>query len=132
MSVPVDIDNLEKAIDKYGVNAYLITTDNEAHPHITHVTLSKDSDGFVCYLGRKTSANAAARPSVAMLWPPMLPGEHSLIVDGLMQVTEIPERGARGLFKPKAAILHRSASGSEKETAGNCTSDCSPVITERR
>ena len=42
MSIPVDLENLEDALSEYGMNPYLITTDSRAHPHITHVTLSKD------------------------------------------------------------------------------------------
>ena len=66
MSIPVDIENLEDALSEYGMNPYLITTDNEAHPHITHVTLSKDSAGYVCGLGRKTSATTSLPLMIVM------------------------------------------------------------------
>ncbi len=39
MSIPVEIDDLGKAIEKHGAHAYLITTDSKAHPHITHIMI---------------------------------------------------------------------------------------------
>ncbi|MBF82721.1 MAG: hypothetical protein CL522_04930 [Actinobacteria bacterium] len=128
MSIPVEIENLETALSEYGMNPYLITTDNEAHPHITHVTLSKDSAVFVCGLGKKTSANALERPSVALLWPPLTPDSHSLIVDGVMEVIDT-EEGPQGRIAPKAAILHRPAV--KKDTDQNCDSDCQSITMEK-
>ena len=124
MSIPVEIENLEDALSEYGMNPYLITIDNEAHPHITHVTLSRDSLGFVCGIGKKTSANVLERPSVDLLWPPMKQDSHSLIVDGVMEVIDTQE-GPQGRITPKAAILHRPALS--KDTNQNCDSDCQPI-----
>tara|TARA_B110000014_G_C20085224_1_gene567494 strand:+ start:789 stop:1187 length:399 start_codon:yes stop_codon:yes gene_type:complete len=131
MSVPVDINNLENALDEYGLGAFLITTGDDGHPHVTHVLLSICSDGFLCDIGRKTSGNASSRPSVAMLWPPIEFGGHSLIVDGVVSVAEKPEGGFQGIFKPKSAILHRSNSLSEKQSQENCSSDCRPVSAKK-
>ena len=132
MSIPVEIDDLEEAIDNYGVNAYLITTDSKSHPHITHITLSTLSYPFICNIGRKTAANVLARPSVAMLWPPVSPGDYSLIVDGMMQVEENPEGSSQGVFKPKSAILHRSALNQNPDMVEGCSSDCHPVTSEKK
>ena len=124
MSIPVDLENLEDALSDYGMNPYLITTDSRAHPHITHVTLSKDSEGFICDLGRKSSANALDRPSVSLLWPPPTQDSHSLIVDGEIEVLETQE-GPQGRIAPKAAIFHRPALS--KDTNQNCDADCQPI-----
>ena len=128
MSIPVEIENLEAALSEYGMNPYLITIDNEAHPHITHVTLSRDSLGFVCGIGKKTSANVLERPSVALLWPPMKQDSHSLIVDGVMEVIDTQE-GPQGRITPKAAILHRPAV--KKDTDQNCDSDCQSITMDK-
>ena len=128
MSIPVEIENLEDALSEYGMNPYLITIDNEAHPHITHVTLSRDSLGFVCGIGKKTSANVLERPSVALLWPPMKQDSHSLIVDGVMEVIDTQE-GPQGRIAPKAAILHRPAV--KKETDQNSDSDCQSLTMDK-
>ena len=128
MSIPVEIENLEDALSEYGMNPYLITIDNEAHPHITHVTLSRDSLGFVCGIGKKTSANVLDRPSVALLWPPMKQDSHSLIVDGVMEVIDTQE-GPQGRITPKAAILHRPAV--KKDTDQNCGSDCQSITMDK-
>ena len=128
MSIPVDIENLEDALSEYGMNPYLITTDNEARPHITHVTLSADSAGFVCDLGRKTSANAIDRPSIALLWPPPTQDSHSLIVDGVIEVIDTQD-GPQGLIAPKAAILHRPSL--ERGTNQNCDSDCQSITADK-
>jgi len=130
MSIPVDIENLDEALEEYGKTAYLITTDSQAHPHITHVVLSKEADGFVCGLGRKTSANVIDRPSVALLRPPVTLGGHSLIVDGEMIVVEAEEGRVKGRFEAEAAILHRPAVNEGANTNGNCDSDCRPVKME--
>ena len=128
MSIRVDLENLEDALSEYGMNPYLITIDNEAHPHITHVTLSRDSLGFVCGIGKKTSANVLERPSVALLWPPMKQDSHSLIVDGVMEVIDTQE-GPHGRIAPKAAILHRPAV--KKDTDQNCDSDCQSITMDK-
>ena len=128
MSIPVEIENLEDVLSEYGMNPYLITIDNEAHPHITHVTLSRDSLGFVCGIGKKTSANVLERPSVALLWPPMKQDSHSLIVDGVMEVIDTQE-GPQGRITPKAAILHRPAV--KKDTDQNCDSDCQSITMDK-
>ena len=128
MSIPVEIENLEDALSEYGMNPYLITIDNEAHPHITHVTLSRDSLGFVCGIGKKTSANVLERPSVALLWPPMKQDSHSLIVDGVMEVIDT-QQGPQARMTPKAAILHRPAV--KKDTDQNCDSDCQSITMDK-
>ena len=132
MSIPVEIDDLGKAIEKHGAHAYLITTDSKAHPHITHITLLSYSAPFIFNIGRKTAANASVRPSVAMLWPPLVSGDYSLIVDGLIQVEESLEGSSQGVFEPKSAILHRSALNLNPDIAGECASDCHPVTAEKK
>ncbi|MBG01570.1 MAG: hypothetical protein CL470_04790 [Acidimicrobiaceae bacterium] len=131
MSVPVDIDNLDNALDEYGLSAFLVSTGDDGHPHITHVSLSICSDGLLCDIGRKTSRNASSRPSAAMFWPPIKFGGHSLIVDGVVSVAEKPEGGFQGVFKPKSAILHRSNPPSEEPTQENCSNDCRPISAKK-
>ena len=127
MSNPVDIGDLERTIDRYGTVAYLVTTNDDYHPHITHVAVSVQSKELICKVGRKTSLNASARPSVAMLWPPEDSNDYSLIVDGSMQVAETPDGFFEGIFLPRSAILHRPAPTPVNDLADECASDCLPI-----
>ena len=128
MSIPVEIDDLEKTIDRYGAVAYLVTTNDDYHPHITHVAVSVQSKELICKVGRKTSLNASVRPSVAMLWPPEKPNDYSLIVDGSMQVIEALDGSFEGTFLPLSAILHRPASTSVDDLVDECASDCLSIL----
>ena len=69
--------------------------------------------------GRRTVGNAAARPAVALLWPPAEPGGYSLIVDG-----DATTADDRLVVAPTKAVLHRPGPPPPAAAASGCTSDC--------
>jgi hypothetical protein len=75
-------------------------------------------------LGRRTLANAAERPAVTLLWPPVEPEGYSLIVDG---TAEMSDDGV--LVSPTRAVLHRAAAAGATASADDhaCVSDCIEV-----
>ncbi|MEZ5383347.1 MAG: pyridoxamine 5'-phosphate oxidase family protein [Microthrixaceae bacterium] len=119
MSHAVDITELRTALDHYGAHAFLLTTNDEGRPHVSHITVELAGGVLSCDAGRKTGANAAVRPKVSLLWPAPQPGGFSLIVDG--EATLVDDRLR---IAPTGAIRHRPAS-----TSG-CDVDCEPLSGE--
>ena len=58
--------------------------------------------------GRRTAANIRANEALALLWPPLSPGDYTLIVDG---TGSIREEGPHlvVVIKPTSAVLHVTA-----------------------
>lgn len=107
MSIRVELDALADEVQGRGAG-YLITTGLDGRPHTTSAQLSIAGETLQCGAGRKTSANIAAQPKVALLWPPTEPGGYSLIIDGDATIDgEDDER--RAIITATGAILHRSA-----------------------
>jgi hypothetical protein len=122
MSIPVAIDDLAAATTEYGW-AYLLTVRDDLRPHIVAVSPTWDGEHLVMDVGRGTAANAAARPSISLCYPPVTAGAYSLIVDGTAEVADGPSIR----FAPTGAVLHRPAApGFEGSTTG-CGNDCEPV-----
>ncbi len=113
MSVPVDVADLAERLVEYGRTPYLVTTGDDLRPHTTHVVVALVDGELLCGSGRKTTANAAARPLVALLWMPVEAGGYSLIVDGVAEADESTIR-----VRPTKAILHRNAGG--EDYAADC------------
>jgi hypothetical protein len=75
--------------------------------------------------GKRSAANATARPSVSLLFPPLAAGGYSLIVDGTALVVA-SENGARVLVTPTKAVLHRPAES--PDPAASCGADCVSLL----
>ena len=116
MSHAVDLDELDAALRRYGSHAFLMTTGKDLRPHISHVTVELADGTLTCGAGRTTGANAAARPSISLLWPAPEEGDFSLIVDG-----DATLEGDVLSVIPTGAILHRPASNPD------CSVDCEPL-----
>ena len=116
MSHPVNLDELGGALDRYGPHAFLLTTGDDLRPHVSHVTVTLTDGRLSCGAGRKTGANASARPSVSLLWPAPTEGDFSLIVDGDAELN-----GDVLQIAPTGAIRHRPASSPD------CAVDCEPL-----
>lgn len=116
MSHPVDLDELDAALRRYGSHAFLMTTSDDLRPHISHVTVELAGGMLTCGAGRKTGANASVRPMVSLLWPAPEEGEFSLILDG-----DATLDGDVLRVTPTGAIRHRPASNPD------CTVDCEPL-----
>jgi hypothetical protein len=122
MSLKVELGELAKTLEPYGF-AYLVTVGDGARAHVLAVTPVLGDDGLVVGgVGRHSQENAAERPSVTLVWPPVEPGGFSLLVDGAATVD-----GETITVAPTKAVLHRPAPGSDGLRAG---SDCAPVSLE--
>ena len=82
MSIPVPLERLRAAIDERGGTAYVLTVSAEATPHAVHGRVRWEGDALAMEVGKRTAANAAARPAVSLLYPVRSADDYSLIVDG--------------------------------------------------
>ena len=125
MSIPVPLDGLRAALAERGGYAYLLTVADDARPHAVHTPVGWAGDVLVADVGKRTAANAAARPSVSLLYPVRVEGDYSLIVDGIATVAA-HEDGQRLLITPTKAVLHRPAVAPDPASA--CGADCVPLL----
>ena len=102
MSVGVELQRLHEEVARFGSSPYLLTVSDDGRPHATAVTIGWDGDRLVAGVGRRSAANASARPDVSLLWSPVDTEGFSLIVDGIAEVD-----GERVTVRPEAAVLHR-------------------------
>ena len=126
MSIPVALPDLREAAEPYGF-AYLLTVSDGGRPHAVAVTPEFSGDAMTVTTGRRTATNAAARPAVSLVYPPVEPGGYSLIVDAEAAVVE-----QTVTLSPATAVLHRPAPAGEgaapgADVTGSCGSDCLPV-----
>jgi hypothetical protein len=94
-----------------------------------HAPVAWEGDVLVVDVGRRTAANAAARPDVCLLFPLRADADYTLIVDGIARV-EAGEQ-ARLSVVPTRAVLHRPAPAPDPATSP-CGSDCVPLETTPR
>ncbi|MCW5892977.1 MAG: pyridoxamine 5'-phosphate oxidase family protein [bacterium] len=122
MSIPVPLDDLRAAIAERGATAYLLTVSDDGSPHAVHTALAWEGDRLVAEVGKRTAANAAARPQVSLLYPVRRGGDYSLIVDGTASVD------ARRVFVvARHAVLHRAAPAASP-AAPACGADCVSLL----
>jgi hypothetical protein len=119
MSIAVGLERLAETLDRYR-SGYLLTVGENARAHVVAVN-PRLVEGTLRILdpGRRTQANAAARPSVTVLWPPPDPSGYSLIVDGNAGTAD-----GELTVTPTRAVLHRPAPPGATPAGGGCTSDC--------
>jgi hypothetical protein len=108
MSVPVPLDELPDAIERFGTNPYLVTVAADGRPRATSVIVKWHRELLQVGAGRRTSDNVAANDAVALLWPAPEPGAHALIVDGWAAVHDSPETNLVIFIQPGKAVLHVS------------------------
>jgi hypothetical protein len=125
VSVPVELERLHDEVLAFGPTPYLLTVTDDGRPHAVSATVSWEDDGLVAPAGRTSARNAAARPDVTLLWPPVEPGGYSLIVDGTAAVEDVSDEARHIVIRPAKAVLHRSAPAPEP---GGCAHDCVPVL----
>jgi len=124
MSIPVPLERLRAALEERGPRAYLLTVSDDGRPHAVHCPAGWEGDGVRVTVGRRSAANAAARPAVSLLYPLRTDGDYSLIVDG----TAVVEGEDRLRITPTRAVLHRAAAASDQTSA--CGADCVPLLPE--
>jgi hypothetical protein len=119
MSKPVNLDELAIRVRDFG-SAYLTTIGDNDRIHTVPVNPVMGKAGLsVAGLGRRTQANATARPGVCLVWPPRDADGYSLIVDG----TALLE-GTTLRLTPTRAILHKAALGDGAAEGDACLADC--------
>src|ERR1043166_466237 len=125
MSVPIPLLRLRAAIEERGASGYLLTVCDDGSPHAVHAPVRWEADAIVADVGKRSAANAAARPSVSLLFPVRAESDYSLIVDGTAAVT--PGDGdQRVRVVPTRAVLHRPAVA--PDPSSSCTADCVPLL----
>jgi hypothetical protein len=125
MSRPVPLHELRAALAERGGHAYLLTVSDDALPHAVHASVRWEEDVLAVDVGKRSAANAAARPSVSLLYPVRDGGDYSLIVDGTAVVTT-RDGGQWVLITPTRAVLHRPAAAPDPTSA--CGADCVPLL----
>jgi hypothetical protein len=126
MSIPVALKGLRAAIEERGRSAYVLTVSDDARPHAVHVAVEWEGDVVLtAAVGKRSADNAAARPTVSLLFPVRADGDYSLIVDGTA-VVAARENGHRLLITPTKAVQHRAAA--VPDPASSCPADCVPLL----
>ncbi len=123
MSIAVDIEALAERVTEFGSQPYLITTSDDGRPHAVAVTVEWVDGRLRASVGRRSVVNSSERRLVCLLWAPVEPGGHSLIVDASAEVEAAGDESAGGFVTvtPTRAVLHRPAA------APASGSDCAPV-----
>jgi hypothetical protein len=122
MSIPVALERLQAAVEERGVHAYVLTVSDDGRPHAVHSPVRWEGDSLIADVGRRSAANASARPSVSLLFSVRGDADYSLIVDGTATV-----EGHRLLLTPTGAVLHRPAPAPDPAASG-CAADCVPLL----
>lgn len=107
MSVPVELEALAEQVAAHGRQALLLTVNEADRPHAVAVEVTFASGRLRAGAGSRTAANIARRAGVSVLWPSLVPGSYSLIVDGDAAV-----EGAEVVVSPTRAVRHRTPVGS--------------------
>lgn len=127
MSIPVQIEDLARALEDFGAG-YLLTSGGG---RVKAVTVEPSVEAGVLRIGevsRGSAANIADHPQVTLLWPPLQQRGYSLIVDGTAEVTDDAI-----VVTAAAAVLHRPAAHADGPPASpsGCGHDCAPVGSAR-
>jgi len=126
MSIEVHLEELRAAIAERGASAYVLTVGDDARAHAVHAPVRWIGDVLAADVGKRSAANAAARPLVSLLYPVRVDGDYSLIVDGTAAVT-MEADGPRLLITPARAVLHRAAAV-PVPSSSSCGADCVPLL----
>ena len=129
MSIPVEVVDLEKALQDFGAG-YLLTNRAGAVKVVTVEPTVADGVVLVARPGKGTVANLADNAAVTLVFPPGEPRGFTLLVDGTGEVV-----GEDVRVTPTGAVLHRPgmhADGpppppSAGEQTDSCVNDCAPV-----
>lgn len=106
MSVPVALEDLPQFVARYGPNAYLLSVGADLTPRATSATVQWSGELLMAGAGRRTATNLRGNDAVTLLWPPIVPGDYTLIVDGFGEVQDGPAGNFTVMIRPTGAILH--------------------------
>jgi hypothetical protein len=138
VSLRVELEKLLEVAGRFGTVPMLLTVDDDGRPRAAAVAVSWDGVHAIVTAGRRSLANAVARPLVSLLWPAPAGEKFALLVDGEVVTTEISEdspesagapgheKGGGGVVVVRATsgILHVVVSGGSRPRrgpAGNAT-----------
>jgi len=107
VSVPVELEVLAEQVGVYGPQALLLTVNEDDRPHAVAVEVRFDAGRLRAGAGSRTAANIVRRAGVSVVWPSLVPGTYSLIVDGSASV-----EGSEVVVEPSRAVRHRTPVGS--------------------
>jgi hypothetical protein len=103
MSIAVSIEELPAALADFPWG-YLLTVADDGRPRVRAVPTNLVDGRLCCRTGDGARANVAGRANITMVFPSMVSGGMSLIVDGDAEAT------ADGIsLTPTSAVLHRPA-----------------------
>lgn len=123
MSIPVDVAELGKALEDFGVGYLLTVSASSAVKAVTVEPTLVEGALVVAGPGRGSLANAAASPAVTLLFPPLVQRGYTLLVDGTAEAV-----GADVRVTPTGAVLHRPAAHAHGPVdAHGCGDDCHHV-----
>jgi hypothetical protein len=126
MSIPVDLSELKSVTTANACAPYFLTVGDDGRPHSVEIRWSWNEDELELSVGNRTLANARARTSVSLVWPPDELGGYSLIVDAEVTHAEGSGTGDNVVrARPTRAVLHRPAAGVSDT---GCGADCSPIL----
>lgn len=106
VSIPVELEALAGEVAASGAVALLVTVNEDDRPHAVAVEVTWDDGRLRAGAGSRTAGNVGRRPGVSLVWPTLVPGEYSLIVDGRATVV-----GEAVLVAPERAVRHRTPVG---------------------
>jgi len=96
------VTGLREQLDAYGAAAHLVTVGAGGRPHVVSVVVEADGELLRTTAGRTSAANAAANPTVTLVWAAP-PGEaYTLLVDGRAEPVD-----EQLLVVPTRAVRHR-------------------------
>jgi len=105
MSIAVSIEDLPAAIEAQIGWCYVLSVAASGQPRLVAVVPQWTADGaLVVDVGGRTAENIAARPNVALVFPPAAADGYSLIVDGEVSVDD-----RTVMLRPVSAVMHRPA-----------------------
>ena len=103
VSVAVALEDLPGELGRWGFG-YLLTASDDGRPHAVAL-IPVVADGVLRFeAGGRTCRNAAARPGVSIVFPPVADDGFSLVVDGDATVD-----GDSVVVTPTSAVRHRPA-----------------------
>lgn len=109
MSMQVELDELAATVARYGF-AYLVTVGDGSRAHVLAVATEVDGASLrITGAGSRAPANAAVRPDVTLVYPPVETGGMSLLVDGRASVD-----GETIVVEAARAVRHRAAPTPER------------------
>ena len=104
MSIEVPSESLAETLGGFA-GAYLVTVGSDRRAHVVAVTpVLHGARLHAGEPGRTTRGNVEDNATVTLVWPPLVAGGHSLIVDGTGEI-----RDSELVVAPTRAVLHRPA-----------------------